>query len=93
VPGLPQPEVAVAIEPATPAVTRAADPGVARSATLAARRRIALFLLVLLAAGAAAWGAGRLLSQTIEPAPMDPGMHHQMMPGMSGMPDMPGMSG
>lgn len=86
-PGLPQPEVAAAIEPAR---TPAARTPTARSATLAARRRIALFLLVLLVAGGAAWGAGRLLSRSIEPAPMDPGTHHRMMPGM---PSMPGMTG
>lgn len=81
-PGLRQPEVAAAIEPARPPDVRTPTD---RSATLAARRRIALFLLVLLVAGAAAWGAGRLLSRSIEPAPIDPGMHHRMMPGMPGM--------
>jgi uncharacterized protein involved in copper resistance len=68
--------------------------GLARTAARAARRRIALFLLVLLVAGGAAWGAGRLMSQTLEPAPapMDPGMDHRMQGGemMPGM-DMPGM--
>jgi hypothetical protein len=80
VPGLRPPEVAPATEPDAPTAA-------APSASAAARRRIALFVLVLLLAGGAAWGAGRLLSSTIEPAPADPHMNHQMMPGMpmSGM--------
>jgi hypothetical protein len=76
VPGLPPPAVAPASVPAPAATAREAG---------AARRRIALFLLVLVVAASAAWGAGRLLSQTLEPAaPMDPHMNmdHSSMPGM-----------
>ena len=78
-PGLRPPEVAPATEPA-PA------PGAPAPEARAARRRIALFLLVLLVAASAAWGAGRLLSQTLEPAaPVHPhmDMDHSTMPGMS----------
>jgi hypothetical protein len=82
VPGLRPPEVAPATEPAPTAGATAPE-------ARAARRRIALFLLVLLVAASAAWGAGRLLSQTLEPAPADPHPGHQMQPGM---PMMPGMS-
>ena len=54
----------------------------ARGFTLEARRRIALFLLVLVLAGGAAWGAGRVLSANL--VVDDPGHGHDMtnMPGM-----------
>jgi hypothetical protein len=50
--------------------------------TSEARRRIALFLLVLVLAGGAAWGAGRVLSTTM--VTVDPHQGHDMtdMPGM-----------
>jgi hypothetical protein len=92
VPGLRPPEVAPAIEAPAPAEPAPVD---VRSAAAAARRRIALFALVLLVAGSAAWGAGRLLSRTLEPAPAQPVMDHRMGPGMHEMPGMtmPGTSG
>jgi hypothetical protein len=91
VPGPRPPAVAPATEPA-PAEPAPVD---VRSAATAARRRIALFVLVLLIAASAAWGAGRLLSRTLEPAPAQPMTDHRMGPGMHDMPGMtmPGTSG
>jgi hypothetical protein len=59
------------VPPAAPAGTA---PAVSREAAL----RIALFVLVLVLAAGAAWGAGRLLSLQVEadPTQVDHSQHH-----------------
>jgi hypothetical protein len=79
---LPEPAV---LEPAGTGPAPPAGRGIGRGAA----RRIALFVLVLLIAGSAAWGAGRLLSAAVAPAEMSG--HDMSGHDMSDMGDMPGM--